>query len=461
MSLVLALLSACSSDPSALNGAAGSRSQPPAPVLPGIGWVPSASAPLALAGAGGPPPSRCPPEDPACIDVATVAPSWTTAAGWQLTNVELCGDVNGDGRVDAEGSFQSDTGELASAVVFGPLRRPLTLPDDADVRVTGGSCLHVLDVTGDGLLDYVCANPREIFGDPRLPDVVIPGPLAGTIDLPTDPRVVELGVVADRYFDWNGDGTIDAHVNLHRAGVVVGETWLGDWTTWGRVPPEVSLTWSCASDPDLVDPLASRTDDMDGDGVDELWLAGSISWDDDCAGFGIPATATGVIDVPTFPASIPGEGGAWHGDMDGDGNGEWWFPGSSVEPDRYLTGPVTFVDGQTTSATEVVPHASFGPRVGPTWVDLNGDGIGEYGAGWMDELHDATTVYFTGGATGGLATGLVLVTILSDSDNPGPSEWFVEDGAALAFALTDIRVQPAGVRIFEIAPTGAATIARR
>ncbi len=243
--------------------------------------------------------------------------------------------------------------------------------------------------------------------------------------------------------DFDGDGSVDALLD-RRDGDVVGRVWLGDYPTWGVAAPDVEFTWSCASDLDRVEASPTRTDEMDGDGVDEIWLGGSSHSDDDCAGFGLPATVTGLVDVPTHPDLIPGVGGTPWGDLDGDGVFEWFFPGVGGEPHRYLSHPVSFADGDVQSASAVHPAAVF-ERVSPLGFDLDGDGHGDYTAGDMDELHCVTQWLLTGGPSGGVFSGAAAFTVHSDrAVTRGP--YFVEDGAQVVMALEDQRNQPAGVR---------------
>jgi len=348
---------------------------------------------------------RClsrPAQDVPCVDADLVAPLWTLEAGYVHVEVQsITDDVNGDGLVDAtlhldDGAFPYDV-----VVVYGPLVRKLVLPRDADLHVVESDCWWG-DWTGDAVVDGLCnvsdyATFFETWGALGL----VEGPLPRVIDPDADRvAVYELSVPYLTPLDTDFDGLLEA-ANLFTPGRV--EVWRGDDpATWMVDPPDLTLQFHC--DADIVekafDPWIAVCNDDEGDGVRDL-AVGLSPRGSGCEGdsYLVPAGTEGFVDLASSPLARKGSCLASAGDQDLDGVADFDV-GYSVK-----AGPITWTDGVPIGPTLFDFYEDF-PQAEATGVDFTDDGIDDWWDQRWDPGDDFPYVILSGGADGGVVTGI-------------------------------------------------------
>lgn len=338
--------------------------------------------------------SRCPADDPSCVDLATLPPTWTTDEPAYF-DVISGADFDGDGVQDLlVVTFDPTTQRTRSSIRFGgaePWTTPRSFPNDEDLGFDGLGVARDLD--HDGQMDLVVEG------------TVYPGPfVAGRAPV----AIGTLPPLGRAHYD--GDYDLDGFTDL-----VVFEPWFnvsiwtGPWTTWLVDPPTLHLTIPCEGELyfDWGTAQLTTTPDLDQDGLGELWVAGM--WpgtNPNCRTYRLPVGLTGEIDVPSSFAPAELDPPLPVGDQDGDGRVDWWIPTWPTTGSQIVSGPVTEVDGAWTGR-EI---GKFGGKYQPFGWSVMGDDAEDFvlipEAGWAE-----VTGFVAGGENGEWRAGTAEWTV--------------------------------------------------
>jgi len=345
---------------------------------------------------------RCGPT-PNCVDLDTQPLLWTFVAGADMLTLDLNGDMNGDGYVDAIVRLREL--DVTTYLVYGPLNRPLTLPTDADVTIPG-QANPVGDLNGDDLHDLY----YEAGGGYSL----LLAPYAAVVDPAVDaePVLIDWGT----FRDLDGDGVSDRQKNDDNSTSI----WFADYATWHTRPADLILRSDCNGFKFSAEPQV----DSDSDGIRELWVYTSF-FDVDCQHFRVPASLRGTVTVETHPDSVLGNRIDSVGDQDLDGSIDVTLLGV----DEVWSRPVTFDAAGDATPASIMFSTPYSHQVLP--LDLNGDGIADFSndspgcSGGCTELQ-----VYTGGLGGGANLDAPSSSILYSTGSGSESRTasFIEDG---------------------------------
>jgi len=305
-------------------------------------------------------------------------------------------DANGDGIGDVvTGAPGADAGAGAVYVFYGPIGGSRDAKD-ADYALTGTAkqlragvsvdCRR--DIDGDGIADIIVGEPGGISG-PVVPGTVYVVPGGGTGNLSVadaastswfgaDPRA-QLGfmVVA---IDADGDETDEiaatpalTDVGPNRFGV----TWLFEYEGLGASDADAAVAYVYGEEGNRIEGTIGNAGDLDGDGVEELAIAGTDEKSAELLVFDGPLISA----VAKSDADIRIVGGAFgtvqwsgigHADLNADGRDDLIVGDKSGGALYAFLSPISF-DTNTAAAEVRFTSAGVGSDVSSPG-DVDGDG---------------------------------------------------------------------------------------
>lgn len=316
-----------------------------------------------------------------------------TPIEYDLANLGLLGDVNGDGRTDL--SFTQTDGSLA--VGFGPSNLANGVNPDLTFGTSASIASQPLgDVTGDGQDDIILTRSLDSAFGPRLVEVSSSGTVAQETDFTFDAATYTPDGVqtSTNVGDWNRDGTEDFGL-VYTDGRL--EIYFGVPTATSA--PDVTLTGPAAFPSGTDNGASVATGDFNGNGVPDL----AIGWNSQAqavevfeAGSTTPIRTISQSDLGVSLSSPALSTVANLGDINNDGTEDLGItlPGADIGEDPNVGSVFLFLGAATLSTQPdlTLDFSSFGiadargsfGQVLSGIGDINADGIDDFLVGDTD-----------------------------------------------------------------------------